>query len=61
VARTLKEQAQQLREFKEMATLVHIPLDRPPNLPTTFGRAAAAAEERGMGRLAGRLEELDSG
>jgi len=60
VARTLKEQAVQLREFKEMATLVHVPLDRPPDRPTSFATAAEAAEERGMARLAGRLEELHS-
>jgi DNA polymerase-1 len=60
VARTLTEQAIQLREFKEMATLVHIPLDRPADAPTSFARAAVAAGERGMNRLAGRLEELHS-
>jgi DNA polymerase-1 len=58
VAQTLRDQALQLREFKEMATLVHVPLDRPPDLPTYFPGAAVAAEEHGMGRLAGRLREL---
>jgi len=58
VAQTLRDQALQLREFKEMATLVHVPLDRPKDQPTSFADAAAAAEAHGMGRLAGRLREL---
>lgn len=60
VAMTLREQGAQLREFKHMATLVGVPLDRPADRPTAFGPAADAAEARGMGRLAGRLQELAS-
>lgn len=60
VATTLREQGTQLREFKEMATLVHVPLDRPADRPTDFAGGAAAAEARGMGRLAARLRDLDS-
>jgi DNA polymerase-1 len=59
-ARTLKEQALQLKEFKEMATLVHVPLERPPSVPTAFAAAAEAAEQRGMARLAARLRDLDA-
>ena len=59
IARTLKDQAVQLQEFKEMATLVHVPLDRPPDTPTAFAAGAEAAEARGMGRLAARLRDLD--
>src|SRR3954470_9548654 len=55
IARTLKDQALQLREFKEMATLVHVPLERPADTPTSFAGGAQAAEARGMGRLAARL------
>jgi DNA polymerase-1 len=58
VAQTLRDQAQQLREFKQMATLVHVPLDRPADRPTAFAAAADAAEERGMNRLAERLRGL---
>lgn len=58
VAMTLREQAMQLREFKEIAMLVHVPLDRPPDLPTSFPGGAVAAEEHGMARLAARLREL---
>lgn len=60
VAMTLRDQARQLREFREMATLVHVPLDRPPDRPMTPEAAASAAEDRGMARLAGRLRELAS-
>jgi DNA polymerase-1 len=58
VAQTLRDQAQQLREFKQMATLVHVPLDRPADAPTAFATAADAAEERGMNRLAERLRGM---
>ncbi|MEJ7784816.1 MAG: 5'-3' exonuclease [Solirubrobacteraceae bacterium] len=60
VAMTLREQGAQLLEFKHMATLVGVPLDRPADRPTAFGPAADAAEARGMGRLADRLRELAS-
>jgi DNA polymerase-1 len=60
VAMTLRDQGIQLREFKEMATLVHVPLDRPEDRATDFASAADAAEARGMGRLATRLRGLDS-
>ncbi|MFL5843756.1 MAG: 5'-3' exonuclease H3TH domain-containing protein [Solirubrobacteraceae bacterium] len=60
VAMTLRDQGPQLREFKAMATLVHVPLDRPADRPITFGAAAEAAEARGMNRLAERLRGLDS-
>jgi DNA polymerase-1 len=58
VAQALRDQAHELRAFKEMATLVHVPLDRPPDLPTYFPGGAVAAEQRGMARLAARLREL---
>src|SRR3954453_15490661 len=50
-AAALRDQAIELRAFKEIATLVHIPVDRPPDAPTSWARAAVAAEERGMNRL----------
>ena len=58
VAQTLRDQAQQLREFQQMATLVHVPLDRPADRPTAFAAAADAAEQRGMNRLAERLRGM---
>jgi 5'-3' exonuclease len=57
VAAALRDQELELRSFKEIATLVHVPVDRPPDLPTTWARAADAAEERGMNRLAERLRK----
>jgi DNA polymerase-1 len=56
VQAALRDQADELRAFKEIATLVHVPVDRPADKPTQWAAAAAAARERGMNRLAERLE-----
>jgi 5'-3' exonuclease len=58
IAATLRNQAEELRHFRKIATLQPIPVACPPDAPTTFGTAATAAAARGMGRLAGRLEGL---
>jgi 5'-3' exonuclease len=58
VRRALIEQADELRAFKDIATLRTVPLERPPDAPTDFAGGAAAARELGMGRLSRRLEEL---
>jgi DNA polymerase-1 len=58
VCAALRDQAEELRAFKEIATLVHVPLDRPPDRPTDFEGGATAAGELGMGALAKRLEAL---
>jgi 5'-3' exonuclease len=58
VRRALIEQADELRAFKDIATLRTIAIDRPPNAPTDFAGGAAAAAELGMNRLATRLEEM---
>ncbi|HWH94559.1 MAG TPA: 5'-3' exonuclease [Baekduia sp.] len=58
VAAALRDQAQELREFRKIATLQPIAVTCPPDAPTRFGEAAKAAATRGMGRLAGRLEGL---
>ena len=42
--------------FKHMATLQHVDVELPPDTPLDAERAAAAARERGMERLAKRLE-----
>jgi hypothetical protein len=44
--------------FKEIATLRDVDLEAPPDRPTDFAGAARAARERGMDRLARRLEGL---
>jgi 5'-3' exonuclease len=58
IAATLREHAELLREFKQIATLrrieVELPVDRAPD----FARGARAAEELGMKRLAERLAQL---
>jgi 5'-3' exonuclease len=56
VQAALRDQADELRAFKEIATLVHVPLERPPDAPTNWTGAAAAAREKGMRRLGERLE-----
>jgi 5'-3' exonuclease len=58
VAQALRNQAEELREFRKIATLQPIQVACPEDAPTTFGDAAAAASARGMGNLARRLEAL---
>jgi len=58
VQRALRDEAGRLREFKEIATLVQVPVERPADRETDFAGAAAAARERGMNRLAERLDKL---
>jgi len=53
----LRDGAEDLRAFKEIATLVQVPVDLPPDTPTDWLSAAAAARGRGMRRLAERLEK----
>ncbi len=52
----LIEAADDLRAFKEIATLRDAGVDPPPDRETEWPAAAAAARERGMNRLAERLE-----
>jgi 5'-3' exonuclease len=49
--------ADELRAFKDIATLRDASLERPPDRATDLLGAAAAARERGMNRLAERLEK----
>ena len=57
VRRALIEQADELRSFKDIATLRTVAMDRPPDRATDYAGGAAAASELGMGRLAERLEK----
>jgi len=50
--------ADELLGFKDMATLRDAGVERPPDLPSDWTGAAAAAEERGMNRLAERLRKI---
>jgi 5'-3' exonuclease len=58
VSAALRENAEQLRMFRRVATLVRIEIERLPDRPTDFAGGAAAAHEMGMERLARRLERL---
>lgn len=52
----LLEHAEQLRAFRRIATLVRMPVGRPPDKATDYASGARAARELGMRRLAERLE-----
>jgi 5'-3' exonuclease len=58
VRTALLEQREELLRFKEIATLRDVELEPPPDRPTDFAGAAQAARERGMDRLARRLDGL---
>jgi DNA polymerase-1 len=58
VGEALRSQADELRAFRKIATLVRVPLERPPDSPTDYAGGAQAAREEGMRRLAARLERM---
>jgi 5'-3' exonuclease len=51
----------ELLAYKQIATLQDAALQRPADRSTDWGAAAAAARERGMNRLAERLEQFRTG
>jgi DNA polymerase-1 len=55
VRRALIEQAAQLRSFRDIATLRHVPVERPPDAETDSEGGAAKAEELSLRALAKRL------
>ncbi len=55
-AASLRENADLVRKFRQIATLRRIDVERPPNRATDFKGGARAARELGMVRLAERLE-----
>jgi DNA polymerase-1 len=57
VRRALLDQHDELLRFREIATLQDVKVKLPRDRPTDFASAAAAARERGMNRLADRLEK----
>jgi 5'-3' exonuclease len=57
VRKALLDQRDELLRFREIATLQDVDLELPPDRPTDLAAAAAAARERGMNRLAERLEK----
>jgi 5'-3' exonuclease len=58
VVAALSENGEQLKDFKRIATLVPIDVQRPPDRATDFAAGAAMAGELGMRRLAERLNTL---
>ncbi len=60
VGAALREDADQLRVFREIARLRRVDLPRPADRPTDFASGAAAARARGLNRLAERLEASKS-
>jgi DNA polymerase-1 len=60
VRAALTDDAAALRDYRRMATLQPVDIERPPDRPTDWAGAAAAARERGMNRLAERLEAFGS-
>jgi 5'-3' exonuclease len=54
-ANSLCRQADELRAFREIATLRPVDVERPPDAPTDRAGGAVAARELGMKRLAERL------
>src|SRR6185295_11031042 len=59
---SLLDGADDIRAFREIATLQPVDdLERPPDRPTDFARAAAGARRHGLMRLAERLEGLATG
>jgi 5'-3' exonuclease len=57
VRRALIEQADELRTFRDIATLRAVDVELPPDAPTDFAGGSVAAVELGMNRLATRLRE----
>jgi DNA polymerase-1 len=59
VARALRDQADELRAFKEIATLQPVAVELPADRSLDAAEASAAARKRGMNRLAERLEGIN--
>ena len=61
IRKALMEQRDELLRFKQIATLQEVDVERPPDRPTDLTSGAAAARQRGMNRLAERLEKAAAG
>ena len=60
IAGILRDNADALRAFREIALLRIVDVDRPSDRPTDLAGGAAAARRIGSGRLAERLEQAGS-
>ncbi|HEV3001695.1 MAG TPA: 5'-3' exonuclease [Solirubrobacteraceae bacterium] len=58
IGAAVREGAEELRAFREIATLVRVPVEPPPDRTTDWLAGAAAARGMGMRRLAQRLERV---
>ncbi|MCW3024953.1 MAG: flap endonuclease [Solirubrobacterales bacterium] len=58
IAAALREHAELLVSFKQIATLQRVDVTRPPDRDTDFAGGVAVVREMGMRRLAERLEKL---
>jgi 5'-3' exonuclease len=61
VRKALIDQREELLRYRAIATLQEVDVELPADSPTDYGGGAAAARERGMNRLAERLEKLAAG
>ncbi len=61
VRKALLDSRDELLRFREIATLQTVKVKLPKDSPTDFAGAAAAAREKGMNRLAERMEKAASG
>jgi DNA polymerase-1 len=61
VRAALHGQADELRDFKDIATLRRLEVELPPDRPTDLAGGAAAARDLGMNRLAERLGQGRAG
>ena len=57
IRKAIFEHADELRAYREIATLRPVDVQRPPDTPVDWEHAAGAARQRGMKRLAERLEK----
>jgi DNA polymerase-1 len=60
ITAALTENADELRAFKEIATLRLVEVDRPPDRDTDLAGGAEAARQLGLNRLAERLEAAET-
>jgi DNA polymerase-1 len=60
VAAALRDHAEALRAYREIAQLRTVALERPPDAPTDLTGGAQAARRFGLGQLARRLEAAGS-
>jgi DNA polymerase-1 len=59
IAAALRDHADELRAFQDIATLRTVSLERPPDRETDLVGGAAAARKFGLNRLAQRLEDAE--